>query len=125
MVSVVGFVNGFRRGGKALFMVSVAGLLVDSAAAGGPIILECIERFLVVCVFKAGFRRWICMVSVVAGNVFYGFRRWFVYGFCRGKELVYGFRRFCFYGFRLLQSRGCLSDGNHTKKKHQDVSVTN
>ena len=32
-------------------MVSVAGLLVDSAAAGGCIMLECIERFLVLLFF--------------------------------------------------------------------------
>ena len=44
----------------------------------------------------------VFMVSVVARNVlFYGFRRWFV---------------FCCYGFRLLQDRGCLSDGNRKQK---------
>ena len=53
---------------EKMFMVSVAGCLVDSAAAGGSIILECIERFLVACVFRAGFRRWFFMVSVVAGK---------------------------------------------------------
>ena len=43
------FNGGFRRGNKQhrLLMVSVAGLLVDSAAAGGSNILECLERFLV------------------------------------------------------------------------------
>ena len=50
MVSVVA--------GKCLFMVSVAGFLVDPAAAGGSQILERIERFLVCCVFRTGFRRW-------------------------------------------------------------------
>ena len=68
MVSVVA--------GKRFFMVSVAGFLVDSAAAGGSNILECIERFLVVClcVFRIGFRRCFLMVSVrfvyVFGYVF-------------------------------------------------------
>ena len=33
----------FRRGRKRLFMVSVAGLLMDSAVAGGSKMLECIE----------------------------------------------------------------------------------
>ena len=37
------------------------------------------------------------MVPVVAGNISYGFRRWF------------------FNGFRLLQDRGCVSDGNRKK----------
>ena len=70
------FFLGFRRwflflmvsvvAGKRFCMVSVAGLLVDSAAAGGSTSLECIERFLVCfCVFRTGFRRWF----------FYGFRR--------------------------------------------------
>ena len=48
-------VYGFRRwlfmvsvvAGKRVVMVSVAGFVVDSAAAGGSNILECIERFLV------------------------------------------------------------------------------
>ena len=80
---------GFRRwffvsmlsvvAGKRCFMVSVAGFLVDSAAAGGSTILECIERFLVFCVFKTGFRRWL----------FDGFRR-------GRKTFVYGFRRWLF-----------------------------
>ena len=34
---------GFRRRRKGFLMVSVAGLLMDSAVAGGSIILECIE----------------------------------------------------------------------------------
>ena len=61
MVSVVG-----------LFMDSVVGFVVESAAAGGSNILERIERFLVfVCVFLAmvsvaGF----FMISVVAGKHF-------------------------------------------------------
>ena len=77
--------NGFRRGRKTFFffMVSIAGLLVDSAAAGGSIILECIERFLVfLFVFRTGFHRGFLMVSVVARNLFvYGFRRWFLLWF--------------------------------------------
>ena len=100
------FVFGFRRclfmdsvvAGKHICMVSVAGFWLDSAAAGGSNILECIERFLVCCVFRTGFRRcFLFMVSVVAGKHFlYGFRRWFVYDFRRGKEhicLLDGFRR--------------------------------
>ena len=48
MDSVVSCFNGFRRGRKPFFVVSISGLLVvDSAAAGGSNILECIERFLV------------------------------------------------------------------------------
>ena len=45
--------------------------------------------------FVYGFRRCFFMVSAVAGNVFYGFRPGFLMN-----------------GFRLLQDRGCLSDGN-------------
>ena len=65
---------GFRY---VIFMVSVtflmgsvAGLLVDSAAAGGSTILERIERFLVLfCILRTGFRRcFLFMVSVVAGK---------------------------------------------------------
>ena len=48
MVSVVDFFLMVSVvAGKHCCMVSVAGLLVDSAAAGGSNILECIERFLV------------------------------------------------------------------------------
>ena len=69
---------GFRRRRKRLLMVSVAGLFVDSSAAGGSKILECIERFLCFCVFRTGFRRW------------------FLYGFRRGRKAFFnGFRR-CF-----------------------------
>ena len=126
MVSVVVFflfMVSVVAGKLFLFMVSVPGFLVDSAAAGESIILECIERFLVVvCVFRTGFRRcffffflkWFpswqetlffmvsvvgfSMVSVVARNVFL----WF-------PSLVFS------NGFRLLQDRGCLSDGNRKK----------
>ena len=70
-------------------MVSVAGLLVDSAAAGGSNILERIGRFLV-CLFVflglvsvAGF----FMVSVVAGKrLFMVSVVGFFYDFRRGKE---------------------------------------
>ena len=78
MVSIIVFVNGFRY---VFVMVSVAGFLVDSAAAGGSNILERIERFLVYfCVFKIGFRRWfLLMVSatfcfMVSVTISYGFR---------------------------------------------------
>ena len=85
MVSVVAgnVLYSFRRwffmvsvvAGKHFLMDSVAGLLVDSAAAGGSIILQRIERFFVFCVFRTGFCRWFfngfrrgwktfCMVSV-------------------------------------------------------------
>ena len=51
LVSVVDFVYGFRyifvMVSLTPFLVSVAGFLVDSAAAGGSKILERIERFLV------------------------------------------------------------------------------
>ena len=111
------FLYGFRRGRKTFVMVSVAGFLVDSAAAGGSNILECIERFLVVCVSRTGFRRWFLL----------GFQSWlenvFVLWF-PSLVVCYGFRRWFCYGFRLLQDRGCLSDGNRNKT-YQDVSVTN
>ena len=70
-------------------MVSVAGFLVDSAAAEGSNILERMKRFFVFCVLKTGFRRLSFMVSVVAGK----YCLWFpslvflFYGFRRGKEL--------------------------------------
>ena len=102
------------------FVVSVAGFLVDSATAGGSRILERIERFLVLCVFRIVFVLGFLMVSV---TFCYGFRRWFcmvsVAGFWvdsaaagRSKilELIerflvfcvfsIGFRRWLFYGFR-------------------------
>ena len=83
----------FRRGRKTYFicMVSVAGLLVDSAAAEGSIILECIERFLVVI-----FVVFLGLASIAGCFLYgfprgrktfvYGFRRAHLYGFCRGKE---------------------------------------
>ena len=100
MVSVVGFVIVSPSSQETCFMVSIAGLLVDSVAAGGSTILEGIERFLVCLVFLglgsvavcfmvsvvAGKR--FCMVSVVGfclllpswqGTLFYGFRRWFLF----------------------------------------------
>ena len=43
MVSVVGFAMVSVVAGKHLFMVFVAGSLMDSAAAGGSKMLECIE----------------------------------------------------------------------------------
>ena len=55
MVSVVGFlffmVSVVAKKNVFVFMVSVAGCLVDSAAAGGSNILERLERFLVCFVF--------------------------------------------------------------------------
>ena len=33
-----------------------------------------------------------------------------------GKHFLYGFRRWFFNGFRLLQDRGCVSDGSRLKK---------
>ena len=122
MVSVVA--------GKHFFMVSVAGFLVDSAAAGGSNILECIERFLVFfSVFRTGFRR--CFL-------FYSFRRGrktifivsvvglFV-GFRRGRER---FLMVSVVGFFLLMVSGCyrtaaVSPMETVKTNHQDVSVTN
>ena len=148
MVSVVGFLFMVSVvAGKQLFLVSVAGLLVDSAAAGGSMILECIKRFLVVVFlglvsvagFVYGFRRGrktFCMVSVV--GLFHGFRRgkerclWFLSLFVlwfpswQGTFLFMVSVVVCVQGFRLLQDRGCLSDGNRElRKTHQDVSVTN
>ena len=85
MVSVVGFfMVSVVTGKRFCFMVSVAGSLVDSAAAGGSISLERIERFLV----------FLGLVSVV--GLYYGFRYafvWFPLRFC------YGFRRWIFDGF--------------------------
>ena len=86
MVSVAGFLYVFCRGRKTLFMVSVAGCLMDSAAARGSKISERIERFLVSCVVRTGFRRW-CV---------YGFRRWlFLWLPSWQGRFVNGFRR-CF-----------------------------
>ena len=105
--SLVSFVSfffyGFRRGRNILFlkMVSVAGLLVDSAAAGGSIILECIERFLVLCVFRTGVRLWfVFMVSVVAGKRCVWFP-WMVCLWCPAWQgtLLYGFRRWLLLWF--------------------------
>ena len=52
--------------------------------------------------------RFLFMVSVVARERFLWFPSW------QG-TFFYGFRRWFFYGFRLLQDRGCLSDGNRKK----------
>ena len=62
------------------------------------------ERFLMVSVVA---RERFLMVSGVAGNVFL----WFPSLFFLFMVSVVGF---C-YGFRLLQDRGCLSDGNRKK----------
>ena len=83
MVSVVGCFMVSVVAGKRFLMVSVAGLLVDSAATGGSNILERMTRFLVFCVFK-GFRR--CFVSGFR-YVFYGFRRWMFGGFFRRRRI--------------------------------------
>ena len=120
------FRTGFRRwfcmvsvvAGKHLFYVSVAGFKVDSAAAGGSIILECIGWFLVFWVFRTGFRRWLFMVSVVAGKHFFCMVS--VVGFSMvsvvAGNVLFWFPSLVFFnGFRLLQDRGCLSDGNHLK----------
>ena len=129
MVSVVGFFfNGFRRGRKTLFMVSVAGFWVDSAAAGGSTILECIERLLVFfCVFRTGFRRWFFHVFRRGRKTFvYVFRRWFLFMVSVVARNVF------FYGFRrclLLIVSGCYRTAAvspmETLQNHQDVSVTN
>ena len=82
-------------------MVSVAGFRVDSAAAGGSKMLECIERFLVVCVFRTGFRRCFCLwfplrFVMVSVTFVYGFRRWIFGGFCRRRRIqnLEGIERF-------------------------------
>ena len=85
MVSVVGFLMVSVLAGKHLFMVSVAGFSVDSAAAGGSTLLECIERFLVFCVLGTGFRRLVfvwfpswqenAVLWLPSLVVFYSFRR--------------------------------------------------
>ena len=70
MVSVFVFLLVSVVAGKHLFMVSGAGFLVNSAAAGGSIILERIERFLVVFFVFLGLVSIavFLMVSVVAGK---------------------------------------------------------
>ena len=119
MVSVVGF-YGFRRGRKTfLFMVSVAGFLVDPAAAGGSTISECIERFLF-CVFLglvsvAGFLwfpSWqenVCfMVSVVG----------LLYGLRRGKEcFVLWFPSLLFLWFPAATGPRLSLRWNHKKEQ--------
>ena len=98
-----------------VFMVSVAGFSRDSAVAGGFIILESIEWFLVLgflgLVSVAVF---VFMVSVVAG------KRCFMASVVAclmvsvvARNVLYGFRHFFLFGFRLLQDRGSLYDGNH------------
>ena len=72
-------------------MVSVAGFVVDSAAAGGSIILACIERFLLCCVFRTGFHRWIVWFPSWQENVVYDFRRWLFNGFRLGKNVCLWF----------------------------------
>ena len=67
MVSVVA--------GKHCFMVSVAGFSMNSAVAGGFKILESIEWFLVLGVFKTGFLFWGFLRLVSVAGCFYGFRR--------------------------------------------------
>ena len=59
MVYIVDFLMVSVVAGKRLIMVSVAGFLVDSAAARGFQISEHFERFLVCCVFRTCFRRWL------------------------------------------------------------------
>ena len=75
-------------------MISVAGLLVDSAASRGSTILERLKRFLVVHVFRTGFRRCFCLRLPLCFVVMVSFT--FVYGF---RYVVYGFRRWIFGGF--------------------------
>ena len=108
--------------GQRFFMVSVAGFSLDSAVAGRFTILERLEWFLVVVVFRTGFRRWFLWFPSWQENMFlfYGFRRWLFNGFRRGKErfFVCGFRRWFCYGFRLLQESGSLSNGNHKNKRN-------
>ena len=88
LVSVACFFKWFPL---HFFMVSVAGLLVDSAAAGGSIILERIERFLFF------FFVFLGLVSVAVFSWFPSWQEnifflWFpsLFLFC------YGFRR-CFF----------------------------
>ena len=91
MASVVGCLMASVVAGKRLFMVSVAGLLVDSAAAGGSNILECIERFLVF--------EFLGLVSVAG----------FLNGFRRGrKTFLLRFPSLVVYGFRRAKERFCM-----------------
>ena len=56
------------------------------------------------------------IVSAVAGKrCFYGFRRCFLWFPSWQGTFLYGFRRWFFNGFRVLQDRGCVSDGNRKK----------
>ena len=92
MVSVFGCYLISVVAGKHVFclMISVAGFVVDSAAAGESKMLECIERFLVFVVF----------LGLVSVAVFFGFPSWqenvclwfpsLVFnGFRRGKERLF------------------------------------
>ena len=121
---VYGFRYVFVMVSFTFFMVSVAGFLVDSAAAGGSNIFEGIERLAVFGVFRTGFRRW------------------FLYGFRRGRKTcfmvsVVGFVEWfpswqgTFFmvsvvGFVMVSGcyRTAAFSPMETVKKHQDVSVT-
>ena len=142
------FLFGFRRRRKHFLMLSFVFLFMVSVVAGKQFLwfpwlvfggfcrrrrihnlrmYLAIPRFVFlglvsIAVFCLWFPSWqeniYFMVSVV------GFL--FLYGFRLGKErsFMVSVVGFLFYGFRLLQERGCLSDGNRNKN-HQDVSATN
>ena len=108
MVSVV-------AGTSICCVVSVAGFSMDSAVAGGFIILERLESFLVFWVLRTGFRRWL-FVSVVAGKrllMVSVVGCLMVFVVARSVCLWFLSFHFLLNGFRLLQDRGSLSDGNY------------
>ena len=99
---------GFRRGKERFLMVSVVArerfLMVSVVAR---------ERFLMVSVVA---RERFLMVSVVAGNVFLWFPSLLFLWFPSWQGTLFMVSVVgVFYGFRLLQDRGCLSDGNRKK----------
>ena len=126
MVSVVGFVYGFRRGKERFLWFPSLVFCMFSVVAGKRCLWfpsldvwwilppqedpkfqnvssDSSFRVLLGLVSVAG----VFMVSVV--GCFYGFRR--------GKEGLLMVSVVVFvHGFRLLQDRGCLSDGNRKKK---------
>ena len=139
IVSVVGFVYGFRRGRITFCFYGFRRRIFDGFCRRTRIQHFRTYRVIPRCL---GFQDWfpslVClwfpswqeqkrfvMVSVVGFCYCFlrGRKQMFCYGFRQRLFMVsvvarnvclYGFRRWFCYGFLLLQDHGSLSDGNHT-----------